>query len=97
MISSLTTVDNCQAWGIIVGRNPEFPDLVLTDRTTPRQIWPGMLVSSYDGQKHLDATGKLGLGMVIAVRPHPCPRGDVRFLCVVLWNFDKPGNLTPLE
>lgn len=48
---------------------------------------PGMLVASYQGQRHLDATGRMGLGMIVSVLSHPQPHGDIRQLCLVLWNY----------
>ncbi len=83
----LSWVDNCQAWGEIVGVHSEYRDLVKTDGTTYRRIWPGMLVTSHHGQKHFDETGRLGLGIVIEVQPHPEPKGDIRYMCGVLWNY----------
>jgi hypothetical protein len=83
----LSQVDNCQAWGQIVGQDKEFPHLIKCDGTTYEKVWPGMLVTSYNGQKHTDETGRLGLGIVIEVQPHPEARGDIRFMCTVLWNW----------
>lgn len=88
MASSITQVDNCCAWCPVIGRYNEFPNLIECGRDHYRNSQPGMLVWSYSGHKHLESTGVLGLGMIVAVMPHPEPHGDVLFLCLVLWNFD---------
>lgn len=83
---SITYVDNSRAWGPVMGRHAVYPDLLsFGDHVRP---YPGMLVSSYLGERLLELTGMVGLGVVLAVLPHPEPRGDVRSVCIVLWNFD---------
>ena len=94
----LEWVDNCIAWGEVIGRDPQFPKLLEFDcegdrHANPR---PGWLVTCYSGL--LDCMQKRGLnrpglGVVVAVVPHPKPRGSVKWMCLVLWNWDKRSDL----
>lgn len=83
---SLTQQDNCTTWEL-VGRNAEFPDLMECGSQHYVKPYPGMLVTSYKGQKRLDKTGIVGIGIIVGVVPLEHPHGDVKFECYVLWNF----------
>ena len=80
---SLTQQDNCMTWELI-GQHDEFPELFKCGNSTP---YPGMLVTSYKGQKRLDKTDLIGIGIVVGVVPYEKPHGDMRYECYVLWNF----------
>ncbi len=101
MATTLSEVDNTCAWGPVVGQHIQFPWLMSKCGRSSERPAPGMLVTSYYGQCHLEATGKLGLGIIVAVFPHPKPRGDVQFRVTVVWNFDchaykdAPGKAGP--
>jgi len=88
----LEIVENCIAWGPVLGRDTRFPDLVKCGSMHYRNSHPGMLVHSYEGglermrKRGLD---RPGLGLVIAVLPHPEPQNDRNALCLVLWNWDQ--------
>lgn len=83
---SLVEVDNSQAWELL-GRNPDFPHLFKCGYGHYYRPYPGMLVTSYQGQKVSDETGRMGLGMIVSVRRHPEPKGVVVYKCLVLWNY----------
>jgi hypothetical protein len=87
---NITTVDNCQVWGNIIGRSAIFPHIVNFDDAHYHHPVPGMLVSSYTGTRRAGEGKYLGLGIVISVMPHPRARGDVRWLCTVVWNYENP-------
>lgn len=101
MATTLSEVDNTCAHGPVIGPHPEFPWIMSTGDGPRERPMPGALVTSYYGQLHLDATGRLGLGVIVAVFPHPEPRGDVQFRVTVVWNFDPdtykdvPGRAGP--
>jgi len=86
----ITVADNSQVWGNIIRRNKEFLDLLDFDSTHYKHPYPGMLVSCYEGGNARMGERRLGLGLVVAVTPHPKPMGDVRWLCTVVWNFENP-------
>lgn len=80
----LNELTNCHTWGEVVGVHPEFDHIVKVSSMTYKHVWPGMLVTCYQ------APGRtwehVAIGIVIAVRDHPQPHGDVRFLVLTLWN-----------
>lgn len=86
----LEVVDNSMAWGEVRGRNHKFPDLLECGDDHHYRPFPGMLVTSYEGQldrmrrRGLD---RPGLGIVVAVTPHPEARGSVNWQCTVVWNW----------
>ena len=85
--TSLTEVNNCMAWEV-VGRNTEFPWLFECGKRHYHRPYPGMLVTSYYGQERVAKEGLMGLGVVVSVVPHPKVHGDVKWLCLTLWNFN---------
>ncbi len=89
----LTFVNNCMAWGHIVGRNEEFPWLPQFDSANYEcRLKPGDLVSCY--YRHMASKSSVNrpfpVGTVVQVGPHPNARGDVRQWVLVLWNHDDP-------
>jgi len=89
----LEWVENCIAWGPVLGRNAEFPDLIECGSMHYRHSYPGMLVHSYEGGlNRMKARGldRPGLGIVLAVvpmRPEDNPQNDRNSWCLVLWNW----------
>jgi hypothetical protein len=83
---SLTQQDNCTTWELL-GQNKQLPNLFECGSQHYSRPYPGMLVTSYKGQKHLDATGHMGLGIIVGVVPLERTHGDMKFECYVVWNF----------
>lgn len=88
MATTLSEVDNTCAHGPVTGPHAQFPWILSTGDGPREPPVPGGLVTSYYGQRHLDATGRLGLGIIVGVYPHPRPLGDTQYRCIVVWNFD---------
>jgi len=90
---ALTQQDNCTTWELL-GQDEQFPHLFRCGDRHYYRPYPGMLVTSYMGQKHLDRTGRIGIGIIVGVIPYEKPHGDMRYECYVLWNF-RPGKFPP--
>jgi hypothetical protein len=83
---ALTQQDNCTTWELL-GQDTQFPNLFRCGDRQYFRPYPGMLVTSYKGQKHLDKTGLIGIGIIVGVVPLERAHGDMKFECYVLWNF----------
>lgn len=87
----LETVENTIAWGEVVGRNRRFPVLLECSGKHWNDPFPGMLVTNYDGAdiRRMRSTGRdhFGLGIVVAVAPHPEPHGCMKWLFTIIWNW----------
>jgi len=85
---ALTQQNNCTTWELL-GQSDEFPGTFETGKGHYDRPYPGMLVTSYKGQRHLDKTKHIGIGIIVGVVPLEKPHGDMRFECYVLWNFKE--------
>lgn len=77
-------------WGDVTGRDAQLPDMLTFYNVLNVCPRPGMLVSSHAGMlyKMRDrGHDRPGLGIIVGVLPHPKPRGDIKWLCSVIWNW----------